>query len=251
MLDVTVIEDAEAAAVSLDPIRSRLLAELAAGPASAAMLAGKVGLPRQKVNYHLKTLERHGLVELAGERRKGNVTERMMRATAASYVISPQALAAVQPDPDRFRDQLSARWLLALGARLVRDVGLLVTGATKARKRLATYALDGEVTFASAADRAAFIEELTAGVSALIRKYHDGDAEAGRPHRIVVAVHPTVKPEAAAGAEAVTRTEAVAGPEPVGQPRTAAGPEASAVTQNDAVAGPEAVQAPADPETTH
>ncbi|MEU9141400.1 winged helix-turn-helix domain-containing protein [Streptomyces sp. NPDC048404] len=251
MLDVTVIEDAEAAAVSLDPIRSRLLAELAAGPASAAMLAGKVGLPRQKVNYHLKTLERHGLVELAGERRKGNVTERMMRATAASYVISPQALAAVQPDPDRFRDQLSARWLLALGARLVRDVGLLVTGAAKARKRLATYALDGEVTFASAADRAAFIEELTAGVSALIRKYHDGDAEAGRPHRIVVAVHPTVKPEAAAGAEAVTRTEAVAGPEPVGQPRTAAGPEAAAVAQNEAVAGPEAVQAPADPEATH
>ena len=75
-----------------------------------------------------------------------------VRATAASYVISPLALAAVQPDPDRFRDQLSARWLLALGARLVRDVGTLITGATKARKRLATYALDGEVTFASAAE---------------------------------------------------------------------------------------------------
>ena len=89
MLDVTVIEDSEAAAASLDPIRARLLAELAAGPASAAMLAGKVGLPRQKVNYHLRALERHGLVELAGERRKGNVTERLMRATAASYVISP------------------------------------------------------------------------------------------------------------------------------------------------------------------
>jgi DNA-binding transcriptional ArsR family regulator len=195
MLDVTVIEDAEAAAVSLDPVRARLLAELAAGPASAAMLAGRVGLPRQKVNYHLKTLERHGLVELAGERRKGNVTERLMRATAASYVISPLALAAVQPDPDRFRDQLSAGWLLALGARLVRDVGSLITGAAKARKRLATYALDGEVTFASAADRAAFIEELTQGVGALISKYHAGDVEGGRSHRIVVAVHPTVKPE--------------------------------------------------------
>ncbi|MBC2901753.1 ArsR/SmtB family transcription factor [Streptomyces cupreus] len=195
MLDVTVIEDPEAAAVSLDPIRARLLAELAAGPASAAMLAGKVGLPRQKVNYHLKALERHGLVELAGERRKGNVTERLMRATAASYVISPLALAAVQPDPERFRDQLSARWLLALGARLVRDVGSLVTGATKARKRLATYALDGEVRFASAAERAAFIQELTAGVTGLIRKYDAPDAEGGRDHRIVVAVHPTLKTE--------------------------------------------------------
>ncbi|MFJ6668929.1 MULTISPECIES: helix-turn-helix domain-containing protein [unclassified Streptomyces] len=198
MLDVTVIEDPEAAAVSLDPVRARLLAELAAGPASAAMLAGKVGLPRQKVNYHLKTLERHGLVELAGERRKGNVTERLMRASAASYVISPAALPAVQPDPDRFRDQLSARWLLALGARLVRDVGTLIGGAARARKPLATYALDGGVRFASAADRADFVRELTAGVGALIRKYDAPDAEGGRDHRIVVALHPAVEDRPAA-----------------------------------------------------
>src|SRR4051794_27779804 len=103
------------------PVRARLLAELAE-PASATKPAAKVGLPRQKVNYHLKTLERHGLVELVEERRKGNVNERLMRATAASYVISPSALAAVQPDPARSPDQLSARRLLAVAARLVRDV---------------------------------------------------------------------------------------------------------------------------------
>lgn len=64
MLDVSVIEDSAAAAATLDPVRARLLAELAQGPASAAMLAARVGLPRQKVNYHLRTLEAHGLVEL-------------------------------------------------------------------------------------------------------------------------------------------------------------------------------------------
>jgi len=201
MWDVSVIEDAEAAAASLDPIRARLLAELAAGPASATMLAARVGLPRQKVNYHLKSLEKYGLVELVGERRRGNVTERLMRATAASYVISPTALAAVQPDPARFRDQLSARWLLSVAARLVRDVGTLITGADRARQRVATYALDGEVRFASAAQRAAFVDELTQGMSALVAKYHDPDAEGGRSHRVVVALHPTVKPETlAAGA---------------------------------------------------
>ncbi|MFD8818690.1 ArsR family transcriptional regulator, partial [Streptomyces sp. NPDC059627] len=77
----------------------------------------------------------------------------------------------------------------------VRDVGMLVSGAAKARKRLATYALDGEVRFASAADRAAFVQELTAGVSALISKYDAPGAEDGRDHRIVVALHPTVKDE--------------------------------------------------------
>src|ERR671916_799880 len=128
MHDVSVIEDPAAAEASLDPIRSRLLAELAE-PGSASSLAARVGLPRQKVNYHLRALEQHGLVELVAERRKGNVTERVMRATAASYVISPAALAAVAPDPGRSPDRLSAGWLLALAARLVREVGGLIAGA--------------------------------------------------------------------------------------------------------------------------
>jgi DNA-binding transcriptional ArsR family regulator len=194
MLDVAVIEDPAAAEVSLDPVRARLLAELAE-PASATMIAARVDLPRQKVNYHLKTLERYGLVELVKERRKGNVTERLLRAKALSYVISPAALAAVQPDPSRSPDRLSARWMIALAARLVREVGQLLAGATKARKRLATFAMDGQVRFASAADRMAFAEELAHAVTALIGKYHDETAEGGRDHRVIVAVHPSLKPE--------------------------------------------------------
>jgi hypothetical protein len=140
-------------------------------------------------------LERHGLVELMAERRKGNVTERLLRATAASYVISPAALAAVQPDPARSPDRLSARWLIALAARVVRDVGELIAGATQARQRVATFAMDAEVRFASAADRAAFAEELASAVTALVSKYHDETAGRGRNHRVLVAVHPSVKSE--------------------------------------------------------
>ena len=188
MHDVAVIEDPAAAEISLDPIRSRLLAELVE-PGSASTLAGKIGLPRQKINYHLRTLEQHGLVRLVEERRKGNVTERLMQATAASYVISPAALAAVAPDPARAPDRLSARWLLALAARLVRDVGTLITGADQARQRVATYAIDGEIRFATPGDRAAFAEELTATVTHLTGKYH---SETGRKHRLVLAVHPAL-----------------------------------------------------------
>ena len=194
MIDVSVIEDPQAAEVSLDPIRTTLLAELAE-PASATAVAARVGLPRQKVNYHLRTLEEHGLIELVEERRKGNMTERILQATALSYVISPAALAAVEPDPSRAPDRLSARWLIALGARLVRDVGQLLGGATKARKRLATFAMDGEIRFASAADRSAFAEELAKAITGLIGKYHDEKARDGRDHRVLVAVHPSLKPE--------------------------------------------------------
>jgi DNA-binding transcriptional ArsR family regulator len=192
--ELSVIDDPAAAGVSLDPIRARLLAELAE-PGSASSLAAKVGLPRQKVNYHLRTLEQHGLVELVEERRKGNMTERVMQASAASYVISPAALGAVAPDPGRAPDRLSARWLIAVAARTVREVGELLAGATKAGKRLATFAVDGEVRFASAADRAAFADELTQAVTGLVSKYHDENAEGGRLHRVVVGVHPSARRE--------------------------------------------------------
>ena len=82
MLDIEVIEDPAAATVALEPIRSRILAELGA-PASAATLAARVGLARQKVTYHLNALEAHGLVRVVAHRQWGGITERLFVATAA------------------------------------------------------------------------------------------------------------------------------------------------------------------------
>jgi DNA-binding transcriptional ArsR family regulator len=188
MLDVEVIESPAAAVVALDPIRARLLAALRE-PASASTLAARFGLARQKVNYHVRTLEAHGLVAVAGERRWGGLTERLLVATAASYVVSPAALgeAASQPTPP---DRLSARYLLALGARLVREAGELLGRADRAGKRLPTLAIDTELRFRSAAERAAFAEDLAAAVTALAARYHDEVAPGGRWYRLVVAAHP-------------------------------------------------------------
>ena len=206
MIDVAVIADPAAAEAALEPARARLLAQLTE-PRSASMLAAAAGLPRQKVNYHLRALERHKLVELVEERRKGNVTERLLQAVASSFVISPSALAAVAPDPSRAPDRLSARWLLALAAQLVRDVGDLLTGAERAQKKLATFAMDGQVRFASAADRAAFTHELVQAVTSLVAKYHDEQAEGGREHHLVLAVHPSVTAAPAAETTAETTAE--------------------------------------------
>jgi DNA-binding transcriptional ArsR family regulator len=187
--DIEVIESPAAAAVALDPVRARLLAELVE-PASAASLAARIGIPRQKINYHLRALEAHGLVELAAERRHGGITERVLRATAASYVISPAALGEEAVNPDVAADRLSARYVVALAGRLVREVGDLARRAGAAGKRLPTMAIDTEIRFRSAEDRAAFADELTAAVLDLAARYHHDD---GRPHRLIVAAHP--KPE--------------------------------------------------------
>ena len=189
MLDIQVIDDPAVATVALEPMRSRLLSELAM-PASATTLATRVGLARQKVNYHLHKLEAHRLVRLAQERKWGGLTERLLVATAASYVVSPSALGPVAVDPNREVDRLSASYLIALGARVVRELGDLVRRATEAGKRLATLAVDTEVRFRSATDRAAFSNELTEAITKLVSKYHDESAPGGRVHRLVVVAHP-------------------------------------------------------------
>lgn len=187
MRDVEVIEDPKAAAAALDPVRARLLAELAAEPASAAAVATRLGLPRQKVNYHLRTLEAHGLVELAEVRMRGGITERALRATAASYVVSPAAISSAGVRPERIRDRLSAGYLVALAARVVREVASMARTADEAGRRFPSFTLDTEIGFRSAADRAAFADELTAAVCDLVARYHHDD---GRPHRLVVVAHP-------------------------------------------------------------
>jgi DNA-binding transcriptional ArsR family regulator len=189
MLDVDVIERPAAAIAALDPIRGRLLAELAE-PASAAALAPRLGLARQKVRYHLKTLEGHGLVRRAGKRIWGGLTERMYVATATSYVVSPGAFGEIATDPARSRDSLSAGYLIALAARVVREVAALLRKSERAEVRLATLAIDSEIRFRSAAERAAFSNELTTSIASLVSRYHDEFTPGGRWHRLVVAAHP-------------------------------------------------------------
>jgi DNA-binding transcriptional ArsR family regulator len=184
--DIEVIENPAAAAAALDPMRARLLAELAE-PASAATLAARVGIPRQKVNYHVRTLEAHGLLEVAEERRRGGITERVMQATASTYVISPAALDETGAEPGHPADRLSARYVVALAGRVVREVGGLARRVAGTGERLPTMAIDTTIGFASAADRAAFANELTEAVVDLVARYHHDD---GRPHRLALAAYP-------------------------------------------------------------
>src|SRR5262245_4007392 len=190
LADLEVLDAPAAAVVVLDPIRARLLAELAE-PGSAASLASRVGLARQKVNYHLRALEAHGLVRHVEERRWGGIVERRVIATAASYVVSPAALGHVASDPARSSDRLSARYLIALAARIVREVGELLRGSKEQGKQLATLAIDTEVRFRSPAERAAFTAELTQAIAGLVARYHDAAAPGGRAHRLILVAHPS------------------------------------------------------------
>lgn len=193
IMSLDVIDEPLAAAVALDPIRSRLLSELRQ-PASASDLAARFEMPRQKVNYHLRTLESAGLVSVAETRKWGGLTERLLVAKAASFVISPNALGPVGADPALEVDRLSASYLIALAARVVREVSALIRGALKAKKHLATLSIDTVIRFRSAADRAAFTAELMASINQIVARYHDESAKGGRSHRLLLMAHPMAEP---------------------------------------------------------
>lgn len=186
-----VVQDARSAAAMLDPLRLRLLGELRE-PDSASGLARRLHIPRQRINYHLRELEKRRLLELVEERRRGNCTERVLRATARSYLISPDALGVLAADPEKIQDRFSSAYLVAVAARTIRDVGSMRVKAEKAGKKLATLTLEAEVRFASAAARNAFAEELAAQVARLASKYHQADVPGGRSFKFVVAGYPAM-----------------------------------------------------------
>lgn len=189
-LDVEVIDDPVAARAALDPTRARILSMLAV-PGSATSLAAALDMPRQQVNYHLRVLEAHALVRLVEERQRRGLRERVMIASARTYALSPSAFGECGVDPAR-TDRLSTRYLVAVAARMVREVAELARRADAAGQPLATLTIDTELRFASAADRAAFTAELTDTVQRLAARYHHEAAPDGRWHRLVVAAHPSL-----------------------------------------------------------
>jgi DNA-binding transcriptional ArsR family regulator len=178
------------AAVLLRPLRARILEMLATEPQSAANVARTLDVARQNVGYHLKELEKQGLVELVEEKKVGNCTERIVRATARAYLVGAEALGSLAQGAAEATDRFSSAYVVAVAARALREVTRMRKAADEASKRLATLTLETEIRFATAADRGAFAEELAREIARLTAKYHDESAPRGRVHRLVSFAYP-------------------------------------------------------------
>jgi DNA-binding transcriptional ArsR family regulator len=178
----------------LDATRRRILERLRE-PASATEVARALGLPRQRVNYHVRELEKLGLVEEVARRRRRGLEERIVRATARHWLISPEAIGSLGADPARIQDRFSATYQVAVAARTIREVGHLMELAREAGKALPTLTVDTELRFRTPAERDAFAQELVALVSGVVARYHDGEAAEGRSYRLFLGAHPVYRPE--------------------------------------------------------
>jgi DNA-binding transcriptional ArsR family regulator len=183
------IDHAASAASMLHPMRMRILDALRE-PGSASTVARQLGLARQKVNYHLRELEKAGFLEEIEQRRVGNCVERIVRAKATHYLINPQLLGALAADGSSVEDRFSSAYLIALASEAILDLAALQQRAVKAKKRVPTFALQTDVRFATAEDRRHFTEELANAVAKLVAKYHDDETPGGRPMRFIVGAYP-------------------------------------------------------------
>lgn len=191
-----VLDDPRRIGSLLSPLRRRLLAELGREPDSAAGLARRLALPRQKLNYHLRQMEAAGLVELQEERQRRGCVERALRVSARAFVIDPALLGPLGADPAAIQDRFSSSYQLATASRLAQELAELQRGAASAKKALPTITLETEVRFASAERRAAFAEELADALTRIAARYQD-TSPGSRAFRIVLAGHPALKRPAA------------------------------------------------------
>ncbi len=192
--NVAVVGRLASASAMLKPLRLEILGLLAA-PISATGLSRRLGQPRQRLNYHLRELEKAGLIRCVAERRKGNCVERLYQTTARHYVIGPEALGRVSPPAqtaaERARgDRFSWSYLVTQLTRALVSLATLRRRADDAGQRLATAGLETSVRFASPAGFAEFNERLAAAVSGLVAEFHQPE---GRSYEVFLGCYPTLK----------------------------------------------------------
>ena len=187
------VEEPEKVRLALSPIRRQLL-DLLREPSSATQLAAALELPRQRVNYHLRELEKAGLIELVEERQRRGFTERILRASA-TLVVDPAVMGRAF---STIQDQYAAEHLVGVAAGTVRDVARMQSKADAEGKRLLTFTLEAEVRFAEPGDVHRFTDALTEAIRRTVEEF---DTDGGRPYRLIAGGHPAARRTDIAGDE--------------------------------------------------
>src|ERR1700693_813458 len=183
------------AAALLHPLRLRTLESLRE-PDSAAGVARRLRIPRQKIHYHMRELARTHFLERAGQRRRRNMIERRYRTTAQGYILSPELLGRLGLSLPQGEDAFSAAYLLGFLALAQSELGRASREAAQQGKRLTTLSVTSELRFESAEQRAKFADHLRTAVIETMGRYasphtlDDGSQGSGRPYRLVLGCYP-------------------------------------------------------------
>ncbi|MDR6225199.1 helix-turn-helix domain-containing protein [Desmospora profundinema] len=184
ILETYRVESAEQAAQLLHPLRGEILSRLTQ-PASATEVARELGEPPQRINYHMKALEKAGLVQRAGTRQIKNLVEVLYLAIARTYILS-DTLGLGETERKRLRDQRSLTHLLHVSERIKSDTIRLLDYTDEGRE-IPSAALHTSVCLADETERKQFLEEYVELVRRLAAKYQRDE---GTRYNLTLAAYP-------------------------------------------------------------
>jgi len=202
LAELAFIRDSSAARSLLDPLRRSILEQLRE-PGSATSVAQELDLPRQRVNYHVRELEREGLLRHIQDRRRGNCLERVVRAVARVFVVDPDLLGLIPAHPDTHPKGTDAPFsstaLLASAGRTIAAVGALHDASAPDGRRIPTLSLETQIRFRSARDEVEFAQVIERVLQRLVTRYDtpspSSGAASGRTFRIALGGHPDLESE--------------------------------------------------------
>jgi len=181
------LHDPAAIAAATHPVRAAILDAMRA-PSTAAATARAIGQSRQNVAYHVRELEKVGLLRHVGQRQNGTFLEQLYETVAHTFIVSPTATwGDTAPRAAAMADQMSLGELFRAGERLQRDSATLLDRAVFDGEDIPSASVTTEIRFDSDAARAAFLQAHLEAVRALAREHGSRD---GTPYRIVLAAYP-------------------------------------------------------------
>jgi DNA-binding transcriptional ArsR family regulator len=190
MPETYIVSEPEQAAALLHPFRSEIIS-LLKEPRSATELSKELNDSAQKVNYHLKALEKVGLVVRAGTRNVRNLVEVLYRSAGKTFLLS-DSLGLTKETIKKLQDQTALAHVLASTEKVKRDAVLLMEQAEK-NEEVPSAFMEMEISLPGVKERQAFLQDYTNMLTELIQKHHDSEQADSRTFHVSMTMYP--KPE--------------------------------------------------------
>lgn len=186
IFETFVVDNPEQAKALLNPLRGEILAQLNE-PASATEVSKAINETPQRVNYHLKSLQKVGLVKQVGTRNVRNLVEVLYQSIAKTFIMS-ESLGWSDEIVRRLKDQSSLAHLVTVSERIRKDALTLLEQSDN-NMEIPSASLQTKVVLPKKEDRNQFLNEYVDLVKKLAEKYQVEETTSEK-YTVMLSIYP-------------------------------------------------------------
>lgn len=90
--DLFIIDTLDKLKVISDPLRTKMLMNLIKQEYTGQQLAELLGIPKTKIYFHIKELQKHGIIQIVKEEEKNAIIQKFYKAVARRFIPSDELL---------------------------------------------------------------------------------------------------------------------------------------------------------------